>query len=30
MLMRDGYFVGYKIRYDGGHVTLAAAKWSIR
>ena len=24
MLMRDGYFVGYKFRYDGGHAILRA------
>ena len=22
MLMRDGYFAGHKLRYDGGHVFL--------
>ena len=25
MLTRDGYFVGWKIRYDGGHAILWAA-----
>ena len=24
MLMKDGYFVGYKFRYDGGHAILQA------
>ena len=24
MLMRDGYFVGHKLRYDGGHAILRA------
>jgi hypothetical protein len=24
MLMKDGYFVGYKFRYDGGHAVLQA------
>jgi len=22
MLLRDGYFVGWKLRYDGGHAIL--------
>jgi hypothetical protein len=25
MLMKDGYFVGYKFRYDGGHAILQAS-----
>lgn len=24
MLMKDGYFVGYKFRYDGGYAILQA------
>ena len=24
MLMRDSYFVGHKLRYDGGHAILRA------
>ena len=24
MLMRDGYFVGHKLRYDGGHAIWRA------
>ena len=25
MLMHDGYFVGWKFRYDGGHAVLGQA-----
>ena len=29
MLMKDGYFVGYKFRYDGGYATLQAGSSTI-
>jgi hypothetical protein len=29
MLMKDGYFVGYKFRYDGGHAILPAGGSAI-
>ena len=29
MLMRDGYFVGHKLRYDGGHAIWLAGGSTI-
>jgi hypothetical protein len=29
MLTKDGYFVGYKFRYDGGHAILQASSNTI-
>jgi hypothetical protein len=29
MLLKDGYFVGHKLRYDGGHAILLAGGSSI-
>ena len=29
MLMRDGYFVGHKLRYDGGHAVWLAGSSTI-
>ena len=29
MLMNDGYFVGWKFRYDGGHAVLHAGGKTI-
>lgn len=29
MLMKDGYFVGWKLRYDGGHALLSAGGTTI-
>ena len=29
MLMKDGYFVGYKFRYDSGHAILQAGGSTI-
>ncbi len=29
LLLQDGYFVGYKFRYDGGHAILPAGRDKI-
>jgi len=29
MLLRDGHFVGWKLRYDGGHAILRASDNTI-
>jgi hypothetical protein len=29
ILMRDGYFVGHKFRYDGGHAVCVAASGMV-
>ena len=29
MLLRDGYFVGWKLRYDGGHAVVRAGGSTI-
>ena len=29
MLMHDGYFVGWKFRYDGGHAIMRAGSNAI-
>ena len=29
MLMKDGYFVGHKLRYDGGYAVMRASSGTI-